>query len=100
MEEGIDIFLSFSWVEEHPPPGTWSTEEIRFNSPGCLEKCTQYEMAEFSLSWDESILSDPTARTIGHVSAVNDDPLGHVPMEFRQYLGIMEKEAADVLPEH
>jgi len=100
MEEGIDIFLSFSWVEEHPPQGTWSTEEIRFNSPGCLEKCTQYEMVEFSLSWDESILSDPKARTIGHVSAVNDDPLGHVPMEFRQYLGIMGKEAADALPEH
>jgi len=100
MEKGIDIFLSFSWVEDHPPQGTWSTEEIRFNSPGCLKKCTQYEMAEFSLSWDESILSDPTARIVGHVSVVNDDPLGHVPMEFRQYLGIMGREAADALPEH
>jgi len=100
MEEGIDIFLSFRWVEDHPPQGTWSKEEIRFNNPGCLKKCTQYGIAEFSLSWDESILSDPTARTIGHVSVVNDDPLGHVPMEFRQYLGIMGKEAADALPEH
>jgi len=100
MEEGIDIFLSFSWVEDHPPQGTWSTEEIRFNSHECLKKCTQYEMVEFSLSWDESILSDPTARTIGHVSVVNNDPLGNVPMEFRQYLGIMGKEAADVLPDH
>jgi len=100
MEEGIDIFLSFRWVEDHPPQGTWSNEEIRFNSPGYLKNCTQYEIAEFSLSWDESILSDPTAHTIGHLSVVNDDPLGHVPMEFRQYLGIMGKEAADALPEH
>jgi len=49
MEEGIEIFLSFRWVEDHPPQGTWSNEEIRFNNPGCLKKCTQYEIAEFFL---------------------------------------------------
>ena len=95
MEEGIDIFLPFSWIEQHPPQGTWDTEEIRFNSPNCLEKCTKYETGEFSLTWDESVATDPEARTLGHVASVSEDPLSNVPMEFRQYLGIMSQEAAD-----
>ena len=100
MEEDIDIFLPFGWLEQHPPQGAWSSEEVRFTSTGCLEKCTRYETAGFSLTWDESVASDPNARTIGHVSAVSDDPLSSVPMKFRQYLGIMGKEAVDALPEH
>ena len=59
MEEGIDIFLLFRWVEDHPPQGTWSTEEIRFNSPGCLENCTQFGTTDFSLTWDESVTLEP-----------------------------------------
>ena len=59
MEEGIDIFLSFRWVEDHPPQGTWSVEEIRFNSPGCLENCTQFGTTDFSLTWDESVTLEP-----------------------------------------
>jgi len=65
MEENIDLFLPFSWVEQHPPQGTWSTEEIRFNSPECLRKCTRYETNNFSLSWDDSVLTDPTALVLG-----------------------------------
>jgi len=101
MEKDIDIFLPFSWIEQHPPQGAWSSDkEVRFTSTRCLEDCTQYETAEFSLTWDESVISDLHARTIGHVSTVSDNPMGNVPMKFRQYLGIMGKEAADALPEH
>ena len=38
---------------------------------------------------------------IGYVSAVGAaDPLDQVPIEFRQFLDIMGKEAADALPKH
>ena len=58
-------------------------------------------MGPFSLTWDESIASNPSTRVIGYVSAVAEyDPFKAVPMEFRQYFGIMGKEAADALPEH
>jgi len=100
MEESIDIFLPFSWIEQHPPQGAWTTEEVRFNSLSCLEKCTKYETAEFSLTWDESVATEPGAQTIGYVAAVSEDLLGNIPLEFRQYLGIMSQEAADRLPEH
>jgi len=100
MEKGVDIFLPFRWIERHPPQGAWTQDEIRFNSAPCLEACTKYENNDFSLSWDDSVLTDKEARVIGHVSAVTDDPLSNVPIEFRQYLGIMGKEAADTLPEH
>jgi len=33
-------------------------------------------------------------------AAAEEDALKAVPMEFRQYLGIMGKEAADALPKH
>jgi len=100
MEKGIDIFLPFKWVEQHPPQGTWTTEEIRFNSPSCLERCTKYETNEFAPTWDESVVTDPKAQTIGYVGTVSEDPLGNVPLKFRQYLGIMSQEAAERLPEH
>jgi len=100
MEETVDIFLLFSWIERHPPQGTWTSEEIRFNSPICLQKCTRYETAEFSLTWDESVCTDPTAQTLGQVSTLSNDPLEDVLEEFRQFLDIMGKEAANALPEH
>jgi len=100
MEEAIDLFLPFKWIERHTLQGTWTSEEIRFNSPTCLEKCTRYETAKFSLTWDESVCTDPTAQTLGQVSAASDNPLENVPEEFRQFLDIMGKEAADALPEH
>jgi len=100
IEAGIDIFLPFKWITPHPPQGAWDTDEVRFNSANCLKNCTKSESAEFSLSWDESVALDPSAHTIGYVAAVSDVPTDNVPMEFRQYLGIMGKEAADALPEH
>jgi len=77
---------------KHPPQGMWTTEEIRFNSSGCLEKCTRHETAEFSLTWDETVAIDPTVRLLGHVAAASDNPLDKVPGESRQFLGIMGKE--------
>jgi len=101
MEEGIDIFLPFWWIAKHPPQGAWQDVEIRFNSAECLEKCTKYEQTDFSLTWDDTVAADPSVRTIGYVVAVEEgDPLGKVPIEFRQYLGIMGKEAAEALPDH
>jgi len=58
MEAAIDIFLPFSWIEQHPPQGAWAREEIRFNSTNCLNTCTKYETNEFSLSWDESVATN------------------------------------------
>jgi len=102
MEEGIDIFLPFSWIEQHPPQGAWSSDqEIRFNSTRCLENCTKFATNEFALTWDDTVATDPAAGLLIHVSAAcEEDPLQTVPAEFRQYLGIMGKEAADRLPEH
>jgi len=102
MEEGIDIFLPFSWIEQHPPQGAWSSDqEVRFNSARCLENCNKFATNKFSLTWDETVATDPAAGLLGHVSAAcEEDPLQTVPVEFRQYLGIMGKEAADRLPEH
>jgi len=101
MEPEVDIFLPFWWISKHAPQGIWELEEIRFNSPGCQETCTRYEQEEFSLTWDEKVAQDPTARIIGHISAATDgDALANVPGEFKPYLGIMSKEAADGLPQH
>jgi len=102
MDPTVDIFLPFWWVTKHPPQGIWTTDEVRFNSARCLEECTKFENNEFSLTWDESVATDPMAHIIGYVAAVSEgeDPLTQVPLEFRQYLHIMGKEAADALPEH
>jgi len=102
MEEGVDIFLPFSWIEQHPPQGAWSSDqEVRFNSARCLENCNKFATNEFSLTWDDTVATDPAAGLLGHVStACDEDPLQTVPVEFCQYLGIMGKEAADRLPEH
>ena len=56
----------------------------------------------FPISLDQAVLANPEARIIGYVSAASstNDPLDLVPEEFRQFLDIMGKEAADALPEH
>jgi len=100
MDPNIDIFLPFAWITDHPPQGAWTNEEVRFKSPRYLEKCTKVATNEFSLTWDASVLTEPDARTIGYVSAIQEDTDEQVPPEFRQFMGIMSKEAADTLPEH
>jgi len=85
METGIDAFLPFDWITTHPPQGAWTNEEIRFNSVECLRKCTRYETAPISLTWDKSIATDHSTRVIAYISAAaEEDPLKAVPMEFRQ----------------
>jgi len=68
-------------------------QQIHFNSACCLEKCTKHETGEFSLTWDELVVTDPAAHLIGYVSAVTEDrePIETVPKEFHQYLKIMGK---------
>jgi len=100
MDPEVDVFLPFDWITDHPPQGAWTNKKIRFDSPRCLEKYTEKATNEFSLSWDETVLSDPAAKTIGYVSARQENDEGRVPPEFRQFMGIMSKEAADTLPKH
>jgi len=61
MDKEIDIFLPFWWITKHPPQGTWTTYEVRFDSARCLKQCTKYESNEFSLTWDPSVATDPSA---------------------------------------
>jgi len=103
LEPEVDVFLPFWWIAKHPPQGAWDSPELRFSTPSCLDLCTKTAAQEFCLSLDESILLHPEARFIGYVSAVDmtaNGSLEQVPREFRQFLGIMGKEAADALPEH
>jgi len=101
MEPNIDAFLPFDWITAHPLQRAWTNEEIHFNDPECVKRCTRYEASPYSLTWDQSVTTDPNARIIGYLAeAVEGDPLKAIPMEFRQYLGIIGKEVADALPEH
>jgi len=103
LEPEVDVFLPFWWIACHPLMGAWDSTEMRFSSPECFAKCTYFEIADFSLSLDETVASHPEARVIGYVSAIGEqeiDPLDWVPGEFRGYLAIMGKEAAVALPEH
>ena len=61
MEPGVNIFLPFRWIAEHPPQGTWTMEEIHFNSAPYMEKCTKFKTGEFSLILDESVAKDLSA---------------------------------------
>jgi hypothetical protein len=102
LEPGVDIFLPFWWVAKHVPQGAWDSEELRFTSRYCLAECTKAAASAFPLDFDEGVLTDPAARLIGYVSAVEDNSssLRNVPPEFQQFIGIMEKKAADALPAH
>jgi len=101
LELEVDLFLPFWWIAKHPPQGAWDSEELHFSSSNCLEKCTQFETAEFSLSLDETVTLDPEAKVIGYVSAINEeDPQNQIPKEFRGYVDIMSQETAEALLEH
>jgi len=101
LEPVVDLFPPFWWIVKHPPQGVWDSEELRFSSHNCLEKCTQFETAEFSLSLDETVTLDPKAKVIGYVSAINEeDRQDQRSKEFRGDLDIMSREAAEALPTH
>jgi hypothetical protein len=104
LEPGVDLFLPFWWIDKHPPPGAWNSTELRLSTPLCLSNCTKSAVHDISLSLDEIVLADPQAKFLEYVSAVEipteGNPLETVPEEFRQFLSIMGKEAADGLPEH
>ena len=101
MDPEIDIFLPCSRIMDHPPQGVWTSKEIRFNSPRCLEECSKWTAMNFSLSWDDQVATHPEARIIGYVlAATSENPLKNVPLKSQRYLGLMGKEAADMLPEH
>jgi len=99
----VDVFLPYWWIAKHAPQGAWDSDELRFSTPHCLKNCTRSAVTEFTLDLDESILSHSEVRVIGYISAVEmpaNNPLEQVLVEFRQFLSIMGKDAADALPEH
>jgi len=101
LEPVVDLFPPFWWIAKHPPQGAWDSEELRFSSHNCLEKCTQFETEEFPLSLDETVTRDPKAKVIGYVSAINEeDRRDQRSKEFRGDLDIMSREAAEALPTH
>jgi len=103
MEAGVDVFLPFWWIAKHPPQGAWDSPEMRFSSPNCLKQCTWFETADFSLSWDKAVATEPEVRIVGYVSAVKQEeeiPLENILEKFRGQLAIMGKKTADVLPKH
>jgi hypothetical protein len=53
------------------------------------------------LELDPTILQHPAARVIGYVAAISmEEGLQTVPEQFRPFIDIMGKEAADALPNH
>jgi len=102
LEPEVDIFLPFWWIVKHAPQGAWNNSELGFNSPSCAKHCTEAATTtQFSLSLDLSIIGHPKAQIIGYVSAATTANLFDlVPKEFRQFLDIMGKEAADALAKH
>src|ERR1700712_5321146 len=103
LEPKFDLFLPMWWLAEHPVlTSDLMRPELCFNSPNCLKRCTKAAIEkEFSCDLDDTILFNSEARLIGFVStAMDQDPLSQVPAEFRRFLGIMGKEAADALPAH
>jgi hypothetical protein len=106
MEPEVVIFLPFWWIAKQQPQGAWDSNELWFSSPGCLNDCSRKVVTEFSVGLDEFIAQHLEARIIGYVLAVDftngstNDPLEQVLEEFRQFLRIMGKEAADALTDH
>jgi hypothetical protein len=100
LEPGVDVFLPFWWIAKHAPQGVWDSPSLQFDSAQCREQCTRATAAEFALHLDEAVLQHPEARVIGYVSAIASEPVTLVPEQFRPFLDLMGKEAADALPEH
>ena len=101
LEPGVDLFLPFWWIVKHAPQGAWDSASLRFNSDSCQQHCTREAASAFALQLDPDILQHPEARVIGYVSAVTEtDDIARVPVQFRPFLDIMGKEAADALPKH
>jgi len=104
LEPNVDLFLPTWWLHDHPVmTSDLMRPELCFDHPNCLKCCTKTAIEqEFSCDLDNTILFNSEARLIGYVSAttIDIDPLSQVPVEFRRFLGIMGKEAADALPAH
>jgi len=75
---------------------------LHFDTPECMENFTRLIITKCSLNLNQSILTHPKARIIGYVAAglTMDNALNLVPEEFRKFLDIMGKAAADALPKH
>ena len=102
LELEVDIVLPFWWIVKHAPQGAWNNSKLCFNSLSCAKHCTEAATTtQFSLSIDPSIIGHPKAQIVGYVSVASTaNPLDLVPKEFRQFLAIMGKAAADAPPKH
>ncbi len=108
-----DAILPDWWREKHKvkysrDPKLKSTKarcKASFPSEYCRKHCTQDACSEFSLEWDETVLTDTNAGILGMVCAAPNEKelqeaIARVPEIFRGYTTIMTAEAAMVLPRH
>ena len=125
MADDYDAILPSWWIRRHRPDENYDEHErvhdkasdrgngraIKakpkdlFSSSYCKKHCTKQACAEFSLEWDETVLSEPDAGVLGIVCAAPtekelQEAIDRVPEAFRDYISIMTTEAAMVLPSH
>ena len=86
-----DIILPDWWIQKHKPryQVNQGTYRIFFSEKQCKIHCTKNACTDFSLEWDDSVLTDPSARILGIVcSSTTDEALqeaiARVPKMFRE----------------
>ena len=102
-----DVILPDWWIQKHKPryQEDQGTYQISFSEKQCKIHYTKNACANFSLEWDDSVLTDPSAGILGIVCASPteedlQEAIARVPKMFREYTTIMTSEAARVLPKH
>ena len=121
MADDYDAFLPSWWIKQHKPDESYDEHERvhdkasdrgkgraykakpkdLFSSSYCKEHCTKQACAEFSLEWDETVLSEQDAGALGIVCAAPteqelQEAIDRVPEASRDYISIMTTEAAMV----
>jgi len=43
LEPGVDVFLPFWWISQHPPQGAWESVDMRFSSPHIRKKKSPFQ---------------------------------------------------------
>ena len=88
-----------------PKPEDTHQGRLTFTSPHCPKHCTKNSCSEFSLEWDEDVLTHPDASVLGVVCAAPTEndlkaAIDRIPEAFAEFIPIMTTEAASTLPMH
>ena len=99
-----DAILPAWWMAKHRPEDIHQGR-LTFTSPHCRKHCTKSSCSEFSLEWDEDVLTHPDASVLGVVCAAPTEndlkaAIDRVPEAFAEFIPIMTTEAASTLPKH